>query len=164
VIPKLSTNLYISILFFSTGQVPKDGHSILPNFFENFFYRAHGVGKLAKKELRKFVISLKHWYDLDRRAELFAVIAGVARPDVYSEALGDFFMRMMKRIFHDDLKSLAEKMDKYDSRAKLSNFYIPRKLAIKSIIGLDSKRKKASTWDAPELIAISSNGAAGVNS
>ena len=34
----------------------------LPDFMEEFFFRKHGIGKLAKKELRRFVHSIKHYY------------------------------------------------------------------------------------------------------
>ena len=78
------------------NKTPELGHTTLPDFFEDYFFRRHGVGKLAKAELRRFVHSLKHYRSSDRRAELFGLLVGLVRPELFSTALGDVFMTLLK--------------------------------------------------------------------
>jgi hypothetical protein len=88
------------------NKVPELGHTTLPDFFEDYFFRRHGVGKLAKAELRRFVHSLKHFRNADRRAELFGLLVGLIRPELFSTALGDVFMTLIK-VVHRKLLTLA---------------------------------------------------------
>ena len=134
-----------------TGKPP----SPLAFFFEDYFFRT--FGEKAKFNLRCFVHSLVHHKEKgDRRAELFALICGLHHPELYSKQLSCAFMRLIRNIFHNNLKKIKVSLDKYDSKSRKSNFLISRKEAYAGLIGPKGKPNAPSTWEAPELLHLTS--------
>jgi hypothetical protein len=74
----------------------------------------------------------------------------------------------IQRLFSDQLDNICNQLNRYDSRTKLSNFFVPLQSAIAAVIGQPDEfggtigqRLKPATWDNPVLLALSQDGANG---
>ena len=69
------------------------------------------AGHLAAQQCRRFMLSLAKYRNLDRRLELFSVVLGISETKLWSQATGDLYSLVTRRLYDGQLDQIKERLD-----------------------------------------------------
>ena len=112
---------------------------------------------MATAKLKEFIGALIYYKDEHRRFSPFMIQIGILDGDVYSRALSDMAIMLLRRSYGETLEhltSIAEEMRTIFENHNTGVSLVPETVIKACIVGRKASLDDPSTWQAPEFLAV----------